>query len=159
MTLRRLDPARAPTPEQVAEVEALLGRPASGSFLLAVVDEHGAPIVIRNGPFMVDGRPMPTSYWLVGRDLSRAVGRLEGVGGVRQAEAAVDPEELVAAHVRYALARDAEIPTDHVGPRPSGGVGGTRRGVKCLHTHVAHQLARGGDPVGVWALEQLDLLP
>jgi exopolyphosphatase/guanosine-5'-triphosphate,3'-diphosphate pyrophosphatase len=35
-------------------------------------------------------------------------------------------------------------------------VGGTRVGVKCLHAHVAHHLAGGDDPVGRWALEQLD---
>ena len=36
------------------------------------------------------------------------------------------------------------------GPRPSGGVGGTRTGVKCLHAHYAFHLAGGDDPVGRW---------
>jgi hypothetical protein len=34
-------------------------------------------------------------------------------------------------------------------------VGGTRRGVKCLHAHVAYALAGGDDPVGRWALDEL----
>ena len=37
------------------------------------------------------------------------------------------PDALADAHARYAAERDAAIPADHDGPRPSGGVGGTRR--------------------------------
>ena len=42
------------------------------------------------------------------------------------------------------------------GPRPSGGVGGTRQGVKCLHAHYAWHLAGGDDPVGRWIDDHLD---
>ena len=38
----------------------------------------------------------------------------------------------------------------------SGGVGGTRTGVKCLHAHYAWHLAGGDDPVGRWVSEQLE---
>ena len=41
-------------------------------------------------------------------------------------------------------------PPPHPGPRPTGGVGGTRQGVKCLHAHYAWFLAGGDDPVGRW---------
>jgi hypothetical protein len=57
---------------------------------------------------------------------------------------------LADAHRRYALDREAAMPVDHAGPRPSGGVGGTRQGVKCLHAHYAWFLAGGDDPVGRW---------
>ncbi|MDP8992169.1 MAG: DUF501 domain-containing protein, partial [Actinomycetota bacterium] len=103
--------------------------------------------------------PMPTLYWLVGAEQRKLVARLEAEGGVRAAEAAVDPEELAAAHVRYAAERDAELPPGHVGPRPAGGVGGTRQGVKCLHAHYAWFLAGGNDPVGRWVGEQLQVRP
>ena len=46
-------------------------------------------------------------------------------------------------------------PREHVGPRPTGGVGGTRTGVKCLHAHWAWHLAGGDDPVGRWIERQL----
>jgi hypothetical protein len=65
-------------------------------------------------------------------------------------------DAIDAIHVAYGARRDALIPTDHVGPRPSAGVGGTRRGVKCLHAHLAHWLAGGDDAVGQWVAEQLD---
>ena len=48
------------------------------------------------------------------------------------------------------------MPSDHTGPRPSGGVGGTRAGVKCLHAHYAFHLAGGDDPVGRWVAGRLD---
>ena len=141
--------------EDRARVEELLGRPPAGEFDIVVRDESGDPVVLRNAPLLDSGRPMPTLYWLCGEEIRREIGRLEAAGGVRQAEAAVDAAELESAHVRYAAARDALMPTDHEGPAPSAGVGGTRRGVKCLHAHYAWHLAGGDDPVGRWVAEQL----
>ena len=74
-----------------------------------------------------------------------------------QAESEVDPAALAQAHARYAAARDALLPEDRDGPRPSGGVGGTRQGVKCLHAHLAWWLAGGDDPVGAWVAEHLEV--
>lgn len=138
-----------------ARVAELLGREPEGDFEVVVRDRAGDPVVIRNAPVLRDGRPMPTLYWLVGAEARRRVGRLEADGGVRAAEAAVSADVLEAAHVRYAAERDAALGTDHAGPRPTGGVGGTRRGVKCLHAHYAWHLAGGDDPVGRWTAEQL----
>jgi hypothetical protein len=123
---------------------------------VVVRDGEGDPVVVRNAPFLGDGTPMPTRFYLVGAELVRDVSRLEAGGGVKAAEAAIDPAEIAALHQRYQAERDAEIGTDHTGPRPSGGVGGTRVGVKCLHAHVAYLLAGGDDPVGRWAMAQLD---
>jgi hypothetical protein len=139
-----------------AMVRELLGRDPQAAFEVVVRDDQGWPVVIRNGPMLDDGRPMPTRYWLIGRVHTVAVSRLEAAGGVRQAEADVDPVELADAHRRYAAERDAELPSDHVGPRPHGGVGGTRIGVKCLHTHYAWFLAGGDDPVGRWVHQRLE---
>ena len=140
-----------------AMVRELLGREPMAAFEVIVRDAGGWPVVIRNGPLLADGRPMPTRYWLVGRHEHTSVSRLEAAGGVRRAEAEVDPEDLAEAHRRYAVEREAAIPATHRGPRPSGGVGGTRLGVKCLHTHYAWYLAGGDDPVGRWVHEQLEL--
>jgi len=141
--------------DELATVTRLLGRSPRGRFEVVVRDAAGEPVVIRNEPLLSDGTPMPTRYWLVGADVSDRVSRLESTGGVRQAEAAVDPAALADAHHRYAAERDAAMPAGHSGPRPTGGVGGTRRGVKCLHAHYAWHLAGGDDPVGRWVDEQL----
>jgi hypothetical protein len=144
------------TGDDRAEVERLLGRPPRGEFEVVVRHADGSPLVIRNAPLLDDGTPMPTRYWLVGEPERTRVGRLEAAGGVDEAEAAVDPDELAAAHARYAAERNAALPEGHEGPAPSGGVGGTRRGVKCLHAHYAWFLAGGDDPVGRWVADHLE---
>jgi hypothetical protein len=141
--------------DDTAEVTELLGRVPRSEFVVVVRDTDGSPVVLRNAPFLDDGTPMPTLYWLAGREANRLIGRLEAEGGVRRAEAEVPAAEIAAAHQRYAAARDAAIPPNHSGPRPSGGVGGTREGVKCLHAHYAHHLAGGDDAVGRWVEAQL----
>ncbi len=142
-------------PADVEALTQLLGRAPRAEFEVVVRTEQGAPAVIRNAPLLDDATPMPTRYWLVDRELSVRVARLESEGGVRAAERAVDPDALRAAHERYARERDAPLPPDHTGPRPSGGVGGTRTGVKCLHAHYAYYLAGGDDPVGHWVEQHL----
>jgi hypothetical protein len=145
-------PTRA---DDVAAVAALLGRAPAARFEVVVRHEDGSPLVIRNAPLLDDGTPMPTRYWLVGEPERTMVGRLEADGGVDRAEAEVPADELAVAHARYAAERDADVPEEWEGPRPSGGVGGTRIGVKCLHAHYAWYLAGGDDPVGRWVAEHL----
>ncbi len=135
----------------------------------------GSPLVLRNDPWLDDGTPMPTRWWLVGEPERTWVSRLESAGGVDRAEAEVDPSELAAAHDRYrlereaaerALMREAAEPALMDAPRRSaagtgprrraaGGVGGTRVGVKCLHAHYAWYLVGGDDPVGSWVHRHL----
>ena len=144
------------TDDDRAAVEALLGRPALGAFDVVVRHTDGSPLVIRNAPLLGDGTPMPTRYWLVGEPERTWVGRLEGAGGVDRAEAEVDAAALAAAHATYAAEREAAVPAGWAGARPSGGVAGTRIGVKCLHAHYAWHLAGGDDPVGRWVEAHLD---
>lgn len=136
-------------------VRELLGRAPQGRFDVVLRDARGTPRVIRNEPFLDDGTPMPTRYWLVGAEDRLLVSRLESSGAVTAAETAVGLEAIAAAHLRYAEERDGAIAADHRGPRPSGGVGGTRRGLKCLHAHYAWHLAGGDDPVGRWVAERI----
>lgn len=136
-------------------VARLLGRVPAGAFTVAVRRPDGTPAVIENAPLLDDGRPMPTRYWLVDPALREAVSRLEAGGGVRRAAAAVPEAAVAEAHARYAARRDRALPVGHHGPVPSGGVGGTRRGVKCLHAHLAWYLAGGDDPVGRWTAGEL----
>jgi hypothetical protein len=146
-----------PDPVDVAALTARLGRAPQADFEVVVRDAAGAPVVVRNAPFTRDGTPMPTRFWLADPELNVEISRLEAAGGVRAAQAAVDTGALRAAHDAYAAERDAAIAPGHAGPRPSGGVGGTREGVKCLHAHYANLLAGADDPVGRWTAEQLVL--
>jgi hypothetical protein len=111
--------------------------------------------VVKNEPLLFDGTPMPTRFWLVGSQPHLLVSRLESAGCIDLAESEVDAQELAQTHMLYAIERDSQIPADHVGPRPHGGVAGTRTGVKCLHAHYAHWLAGGKDVVGDWVAKRL----
>jgi hypothetical protein len=126
-----------------------------GQFEVVVTALTGDPAVLRNEPLLPDGTPMPTLYWLCDPAIRSAIGTLESLGGVRESEATIGLDAVRVAHDAYAAERDARLPSDHIGPRPSGGVGGTREGVKCLHAHYAYWLAGGNDPVGAWVHEQL----
>lgn len=136
-------------------VRELLGRDPQGRFEIVVRDVNGDPVVLRNDPLLANGTPMPTRYWLISRSIVAAVGRLEAIGGVRQAEREIPAADIAAAHARYAAERDAALPDGYVGPTPSGGVAGTREGVKCLHAHYGWYLAGGDDPVGRWVAERI----
>jgi uncharacterized protein len=152
---RVVAPVRPPTEDDRRSVARMLERKPAGEYSVVVRGGDGLPSVIANDPLLSDGTPMPTRYWLVEPDLRREVSRLESAGGVALAESEVDPVELSRAHARYAATRDALLPEGHAGPRPGGGVGGTRQGVKCLHAHLAWWLAGGDDPVGAWVAERL----
>lgn len=137
-----------------AIVRERLGREPIGEYEVVVRDCDGLPRVIRNAPFLFDGTPMPTLFWLCDPDLNRRVSQLEALGGVRRAQAEIPAEAIERAHRRYSQLRDALVDAA-AGPRPSGGVAGTRTGVKCLHAHYAWFLAGGDDPVGKWVHEHL----
>ena len=143
------------TDQDIARVTELLGRRPQGNFEVVVRDNTGDPVVVKNEPLLFDGTPMPTRFWLVGSQAHLFVGRLESAGCIDLAESEVDPQELVQTHMMYAIERDSQIPAEHTGPRPHGGVAGTRTGVKCLHAHYAHWLAGGNDVVGDWVAKRL----
>ncbi len=141
--------------QDIARVTELLGRRPQGDFEVVVRDNIGDPVVVKNEPLLFDGTPMPTRFWLVGSQPHLLVSRLESAGDIDLAESEVDPQELAQTHMMYAIERDSQIPADHIGPRPHGGVAGTRTGVKCLHAHYAHWLAGGKDVVGDWVAKRL----
>jgi hypothetical protein len=133
--------------DDLAVVEALLGRPLGGRCAVVVRRVDGRPVVIENEPHLRDGTPMPTLFWLIDPELHSAVSRLEGDGGVHRFEALVDEEQLQRTHDDYAQRRRLATIREE-GVQSSGGVGGTRRGVKCLHAHLANYLVGADDPVG-----------
>ena len=127
------------------------------AFEVVVRDRRPTPVVIRNAPLLDDGTPMPTRYWLVGKAASQSR------EPARVARAACEqpsaPSTATTSRPRtraYAAERDSAIPPGHDGPRPSGGVGGTRQGVKCLHAHYAAFLAGFDDPSVVGSPAELE---
>ena len=145
-----------PSAADIADVTRLIGRTPQGDFRVIVRSASGEPVVVMNAPLLDDGTPMPTLYWLVGSAEVYSVSQLEADGAVDEVESIIGLEAIDTIHSSYAQRRDALIPANYSGHRPTAGVGGTRRGVKCLHAHFAHWLAGGNDEVGEWVAQQLD---
>jgi hypothetical protein len=133
-------------------IEIQIGRPLRAPSEVVARCHLGLPVVVRVPPHLDDGTPFPTLFWLTCPLAATRIGRLEGAGGVKrmEARATADPvfgAALEAAHHDYAAERDLLV-TRSDAPLPEGGVGGTRKGVKCLHAHYAHHAAGGDNPVG-----------
>jgi hypothetical protein len=156
-----------------SEVLALqIGRPLRAPSTVLRRCHLGLPIVAEVPPILDTGEPFPTRYWLTCPLAHRWIARIEGEGGVRAAQAkiAADPElreAVEAAHARYARERDALLSggpalsgertsrtplsgerTTGMRHRPSGGVGGSSGGVKCLHAHYADFAVGNENPIG-----------
>lgn len=110
-------------------------------------------MVIENHPRLDDGTPFPTLFWLTCPILQKHVGRLEmeGAMSVLNERMANDPElrrRLQDEIDRVAARRDSHEVIDDQGSPPGGGPDH----IKCLHAHVAQELALPPDPVGALAL-------
>ncbi|GMQ85407.1 MAG: hypothetical protein BMS9Abin07_0973 [Acidimicrobiia bacterium] len=149
--------------DDVAVVAAQIERTPRSVVEVSLRCALGLPVVTSVPPLLDDGTPFPTSSWLTCPLAVRRIGRVEADGGVQTAETLIggDPD-FAAAHQRamqrYGEDRDALIPRDHEGPRPSGGVGGSRAGVKCLHAHYADHAAGNDNPVGAWVAPRVEPL-
>jgi hypothetical protein len=126
-------------------VTLLLGRAPASGFQVSVRCPHGGPAVIRNAPRDVRGDPFPTRQWLCCRALAHAVSRLESEGGVRRLEE--DPGMGTA--LAEVQARHAALHAGHA----VAGAGDPAR-VKCLHAHLAFDLADGEGRIAEWILRR-----
>lgn len=112
-------------------------------------------MVIENHPLLEDGTPFPTLYWLTCPILLKRVSRLEAGGemvGVneRLAADAAFKARLNESIQRLVTRRDELAVLEGQTAPPGGGPDK----VKCLHAHVAHELADAPNPVGAWALSE-----
>jgi exopolyphosphatase / guanosine-5'-triphosphate,3'-diphosphate pyrophosphatase len=135
----------------LAIVAEQLGRAPTVSFTVVARCPGGHPLVIRNASMDERGAPFPTTFWLTCPDAVRAVSRLEAEGWISRLNERLeaDPgfaEAVAHAHAEYARERARDDPS----AERHGGVGGTRKGLKCLHAHYANHLAGGDDVVGAW---------
>lgn len=144
------------------QIAAQLGRALRARSEVVARCPLGLPVVIAVPPVLDDGTPFPTRYWLSCPLAVKRVARLESRGGVKEMDGRADSDPafedaLSAAHLRYGRDRDDLLPPDTI-HRPSGGVAGAIKGVKCLHAHYADHAAGNPNPVGEWVAPQTEPL-
>jgi exopolyphosphatase / guanosine-5'-triphosphate,3'-diphosphate pyrophosphatase len=141
----------------LAVVREQLGRDPVTAFEVIVRCSLQHPLVIRNAPIAADGTPFPTMFWLTCPDAVAAVARLEAAGWIARLNERYEADDAFRAEVDRAHA-DAAAERARVMPDAGawGGVGGTRRGLKCLHAHYANHLAGGDDVVGAWVATEVE---
>ncbi|MGH2821240.1 MAG: DUF501 domain-containing protein [Actinomycetota bacterium] len=134
-------------------VTAQLGRPLRGRWGVARRCHLGVPMVIENHPVLEDGAPFPTLFWLTCPVLIRRVARMEAEGYLRAVTERLSHDEVARSRLREALTRyrarrDEHAPVEDSGSPPGGGPDR----IKCLHAHLAHELAAPPNPAGALAL-------
>jgi exopolyphosphatase/guanosine-5'-triphosphate,3'-diphosphate pyrophosphatase len=141
----------------LATVAEQLGREPTVPFTVTARCTGGHPLVIRNAPLDAGGAPFPTTYWLTCPDAVKAVSRLEADGWIARLNERANENETFGATIAAAHGEAAE---DRARDLPEalawGGVGGTRRGIKCLHAHYANRLGGGDDVVGAWVAQRVE---
>ena len=110
-------------------------------------------MVIESHPRLDDGSPFPTTFWLTCPILVKHIATLEAEGWMNDFNDRLSRDggvkaRLTSALGRYRAARDRHEVIDDSGAPPGGGPDR----IKCVHAHVAHELAGGVNPVGATAL-------
>lgn len=135
-------------------VEAQVGRSLRGRWAVARRCHLDVPMVIENHPRFEDGQPFPTLFWLTCPLLVKRVSTLEAEGYMARLNECTRSDPVVRARMsraqgRYRARRDAHEVIPEVGT-PGGGPDA----IKCLHAHVAQELADPPNPVGAQALAE-----
>lgn len=168
------------SPRDLAVVRWQLGRLPTGALAVAHRCPYGYPQVVLTHPLHRRGTGFvvfPTLFWLSCPYLTVEVARLESAGAVKRFEQllAADPAlalRYAAAHDAYREERFSLLSQADLGfLQDAGAEGRLRTGiaglsnpkrVKCVHSHLAHLLARGENPIGQAAaadLHRLSCLP
>ncbi len=133
----------------LALVREQLGRTPLSEFSVVARCGDGHPLVIRNHPIDLRGRPFPTLFWLTCPVLVKRASRLEAGGHMTELNERLGRNEAVRARLdaalgRYRARRDSREVIEDSGAPPGGGPDR----IKCLHAHLAHHLSGGGNAIG-----------
>ena len=151
------------TEKDIESVSNQLGRPARDIIAIAARCVCGNPVVVQTAPRLEDGTPFPTVYYLTLPAATSAVSTLEASGLMMELQnrLAEDPQlaaKYATAHQSYLEDRALIGVVEEIDGISAGGMP-TR--VKCLHSLLAHSLAKGTgvNPIGDIALEQCSWSP
>lgn len=161
-------------PQQTKEQSVaigLLGRSPRTPFVVKTWCPDGSPQVLLADPIFLEDniwKPFPAFLWLVCPRLKARVADYEQQGLIRDFSNRLDTDEAFRLEflrgqgqmsvIRLEMARNifkGNLPEHIEEILRDTTVAGSKdfRGVKCLHSHVAHQLAFGNNPIGAEVLK------
>ena len=151
------------TDNDIEAVSNQLGRAARDIVAIAARCICGNPVVVQTKPRLEDGTPFPTVYYLTLPAATAAVSTLEATGLMMDLQTQLGQDDELSkaylrAHESYLEDRTLLGQVEEIAGISAGGMP-TR--VKCLHSLVAHSLAKGPgvNPIGDIALEQCSWSP
>jgi uncharacterized protein len=138
-------PLSSATDKDLEAVTKQLGRPVRDIVAIAARCSCGNPVVVQTKPRLEDGTPFPTLYYLTLPAATSAVSTLEAEGLMTKLQDQLGQDEGLAknyqsAHLSY-LSDRAELGL--VEEIEGISAGGMPNRVKCLHSLIAHSLAKG----------------
>ncbi len=148
----------------------LLGRSPRTPFSVITRCPDGSPQVLIADPVFIENgiwKPFPAFIWLVCPRLKLLVAELEQQGFIRKFSNRLEDDaefreaflrsqnQISAIRVEMAEKVYPGVLPEHIREiLTETTIAGSRdfRGVKCLHSHLAHELAFGGNPIGAEVL-------
>jgi hypothetical protein len=149
--------------KDIESVSNQLGRPARDIVAIAARCVCGNPVVVQTKPRLEDGTPFPTVYYLTLPAATSAVSTLEATGLMTDLQNRLTQEPELAASYAHAHQSylDDRAKLGEVEEIKGISAGGMPTRVKCLHSLVAHSLAKGPgvNLIGDLALEACSWSP
>ena len=151
------------TEQDIESVSKQLGRPARDIVAIAARCVCGNPVVVQTKPRLEDGTPFPTVYYLTLPAATSAVSTLEATGLMIELQNRLtqEPELAASYQIAHQSYLDDRAQLGDVEEIDGISAGGMPTRVKCLHSLVAHSLAKGPglNLIGDLALEACSWSP
>ena len=142
-------------------VEAQLDRNLRSDILVSSRCHFNLPTAIKVPPNLDDGTPFPTTYWLTCPMYNKKIGSLESQGLISQLDDEMQNNSKLKSEWKQrqtSYQKERENFFDKSNEYlPTGGVGGAKESIKCLHSHTADEISTGKNPIGKIVIESIGL--
>ncbi len=136
--------------------QSLRGKQKTKTLKVAARCPSGHPSVIQVVPVDNDGKPFPTTLWLLCPSLVSQITHIEYSGFAKEVSEIIESDsefktKLHQAHLDYILLRETMLENHkYKDTLKTKGVAGSENfsAVKCLHGHFAQQLGQQNNPIG-----------
>ena len=141
-------------------VEVQLNRNLRSDVNVVAKCHFDLPVVVDVPKNLDDGTPFPTMFWLTCPMYVKKVSTLESHGMVKELDKQLQSNkklnELWSMRQKsYEEERNEKYKSSMNLISPDGGVGGTLKSIKCLHSHLADELVTGLNTIGQIVLENV----